>query len=416
MIVAASTQRTIGWVIAVVALLAWVVYVFINIRQSRRERGAEIELAANREAPPGDEVFEGRRLEQVQLLSVLFLLAIVIGLPVYWLREPGRQSGAETGFEGRSASRGELLYTEGFQCVNCHGADLGGGTATTIVALPLEDGGTFNVQVAWQAPSLNDVFTRFDTEITSPIESTEVRQILTYGRGVMPAWGLEGGGRGNLQQIQDLIDYLWSEQLGPNLAMDKKQAEITAALEDEANAGRSEGEVLFDVNCARCHTPLWPARGEQVQPNGTVVTVEPGPPGAGRYGPALNRVGLLRTFPDIEDHVAFVAGGAEDNVPYGVGPKLGNYGMPGFEQVLTEDQIRAIVEYERTLEQDTDPDFGLEPDVQEVQEEAAAETQEEANEEPAAGDPAAGEEAAGSGEQQSGATGGDEQTDSEEDS
>ena len=233
----------------------------------------------------------------------------------------------------------------------------------------------------------------------------------------MPAWGLEGGGRGNLQQIQDLIDYLWSEQLGPNLAMDKKQAEITAALEDEANAGRSEGEVLFDVNCARCHTPLWPARGEQVQPNGTVVTVEPRPAGSRS----------LRSRPQ--------PGRAPADLPRHRGPRglrgrwrrgqravrrrsqaLGNYGMPGFEQVLTEDQIRAIVEYERTLEQGTDPDFGLEPDVQEVQEEAAAETQEEANEEPAAGDPAAGEEDAESGEQESGATGGDEQTDSEEDS
>jgi mono/diheme cytochrome c family protein len=385
-IVAASTQRTIGWVIAVVALLAWVVYIFVNIRQSRRERGSEIELATNREEPPGDEVFEGRRLEQVQLLSVLFLLAIVIGLPVYWLREPGRQNGAETGFGDRSVSRGELLYTEGFQCVNCHGADLNGGTATTIIALPLADGGEFNVQVAWQAPSLNDVFTRFDTDIDNPIDSTEVRQILTYGRGVMPAWGLEGGGRGNAQQIQDLIDYLWANQLGPNLAMDKKQEEIAAAMEAPENADRDEGAVLFDVNCARCHTPNWPARGEQVQPNGSVVVVEPGPPGAGRYGPALNRVGLLRTFPNIDDHVAFVAGGADDNVPYGVGPKLGNYGMPGFEQVLTEDQIRAIVEYERTLEQGQDPDFGREPAVaQEVQEEAAAETQEEANEAPATG-------------------------------
>jgi mono/diheme cytochrome c family protein len=405
-IVAASTQRTIGWVIAVVALLAWVVYIFVNIRQSRRERGAEIELAANRDTPPSDEVFEGRRLEQVQLLSVLFLLAIVIGLPVYWLREPGRQSGAETGFGDRSVSRGETLYTEGFQCVNCHGADLSGGSATTIIALPLEDGGTFNVQVGWEAPSLNDVFTRFDTEIENPSESTEVRQILVYGRGVMPAWGLEGGGRGNEQQIQDLIDYLWAEQLGPTESFDKKQDEIAAALEDPDNADRSEGEVLFNVNCARCHTPLWPARGEQVQPNGTVVTVEPGPPGAGRYGPALNRVGLLRTFPDIEDHVAFVQRGADDNVPYGVGPKLGNYGMPGFEQVLDEAQIRAIVEYERSLEQDQDPDFGQEPPVAAAEEESAGEVDEEA-----------GEESAGGGEQESGATGGGEQqSDAEEES
>ena len=77
----------------------------------------------------------------------------------------------------------------------------------------------------------------------------------------------------------------------------------------------------------------------------------PGPAGSGRYGPALNAVSLLRLFPDIEDQVALLTSGAADNVAYGEFARLGNYGMPGFGRVLTQEEIRAISEYERSLDQ-----------------------------------------------------------------
>jgi mono/diheme cytochrome c family protein len=118
---------------------------------------------------------------------------------------------------------------------------------------------------------------------------------------------------------------------------------------------------LFEVNCARCHTPLWPARGEQPQDTGGVVVVEPGAAGAGRYGPALNEVSLTRLFPDVNDHVDMVRKGLNDNEPYGTGPRLGGYGMPGFGQVLSDAQILAIVQYERSLEQQDDPTYGEPP-------------------------------------------------------
>ena len=45
----------------------------------------------------------------------------------------------------------------------------------------------------------------------------EVTYILTYGRpfSPMPAWGLNGGGPLNDQQLQNLIDYLESIQITP---------------------------------------------------------------------------------------------------------------------------------------------------------------------------------------------------------
>ena len=49
--------------------------------------------------------------------------------------------------------------------------------------------------VDWMAPALNTVLYRFDED--------EVRYIITYGRpgSPMSAWGLEGGGPMNAQQI-----------------------------------------------------------------------------------------------------------------------------------------------------------------------------------------------------------------------
>ena len=88
----------------------------------------------------------------------------------------------------------------------------------------------------------------------------------------------------------------------------------------------------------------------QLPNNGGEVEVLPGPPGSGRYGPALNSVSLLRLFPDIEDQMAFLTSGAADNVAYGEFARLGNYGMPGFGRVLTQDELRAISEYERGLD------------------------------------------------------------------
>ena len=118
---------------------------------------------------------------------------------------------------------------------------------------------------------------------------------------------------------------------------------------------------MFDLHCARCHTPRWPGRGvAQLPNNGGSVEVLPGPDGAGRYGPQLNSVSLKRLFPEFEDHVAFISDGAADNVPYGENARLGNYGMPGFKRVLDERQIRAIAAYERNLapQPQTAVDFG----------------------------------------------------------
>ncbi len=338
-------------VILAVIVLAWIAYVFVNILQSKAEVGSEVELAPNRRELPSDEELEGPRLERVQAWGVLFLAVIGLGLPIYWLLEPGRQDGAQRLLDEQALNRGEVSYTSGFQCNSCHGDDLSGGATSTVISLPRGSSGeTVNVQVNWSAPSLNDVFYRFDTGVESAAESTEVRAILNFGRApVMPAWGLPGGGPGNEQQIQDVIDYLWDNQLGAEEAVQKWQNAFDAQMGLEANAGKTGGQVLFELHCARCHTPYWSSAGTHDQPTGVSVEIEPGQPGAGAYGRPLSAASLAEQFPDVDDQVDFISKGARQDVPYGT-RGLGNYGMPGFDDVLTLDEMRQIVDYTRRFD------------------------------------------------------------------
>ena len=124
------------------------------------------------------------------------------------------------------------------------------------------------------APALNTVFYRFSRE--------EVRYIITYGRpgSPMSAWGLDGGGPLNSQQIDTLLAYLESIQIpredcileggDPLCESGHLPAEIQADIEQAARQSvedgtyDSYGEALFNLDlssgaysCARCYTNGW---------------------------------------------------------------------------------------------------------------------------------------------------------------
>ena len=136
---AVTTERSIAMALLAITVVGWAIYVFVNIRQSKKELGSEIELAPNRGSLPDDEQLEGSRLEMVQAWGVLMLLIIALVLPIYWLREGGRRSGAEVGFAERAAERGEGRAEE-LGCLECHGADLGG---ANFAAITLDIGNQF---------------------------------------------------------------------------------------------------------------------------------------------------------------------------------------------------------------------------------------------------------------------------------
>ena len=207
----ALATTSIAWLLLVIMVVGWIVYAALNAGSARRELGSEIELAANRKPYLDDEELEGRRLELVQFVSLIMLVIIVIGLPVYWILEPARMAGATQGQEERFIEWGSQLFAPtgdnptAFNCAGCHG---GMKAAGGVAPFNITDGRSGEVKaVDWYAPALNTVFYRFDEE--------EVRFIIVYGRTFSPMspWGIEGGGPLNDQQVDTLLAYIKSIQI-----------------------------------------------------------------------------------------------------------------------------------------------------------------------------------------------------------
>jgi mono/diheme cytochrome c family protein len=358
----ALNTTAVAWVIFVVVLVGWIAYYFLNSASARKELGSEVEMAPNRKPYYDDEVLEGRRLERVQLLGVLLLATMVIGLPVYWILEPGRQAGAQDRKQEEFVGWGEELFQTtangGFNCAGCHGGlKAAGGQAPYAVTDPK----TGEVRsVNWYAPALNTVFYRFSKE--------EVRFILNYGRPFSPmsAWGAPGGGPMTEQNIETLLVYLESIQIQPESCLSTTAPPFTKdadpsvcdggtlpqANKDEiqksvdsylkANPGASEGEALFNLDlasgaysCARCHTQGW-SYGDPV------VT------GQGAFGWNLTGGATNTHFPSEADMISFIKSGSSNGKKYGMQGQ-GSGRMPGFGHLLTDEQIKAIVEYVRSL-------------------------------------------------------------------
>ena len=404
MLLAASTQTSVGVVLLVIAVVVALVYAFLNVRMSKPEVGSEIELAANRKPYYSDEELEGKKLDRTLTWGLLGLFVIAIGLPLYWLQEPSRQTNAVGDTQRKFIDRGEKMFAPtadgGFNCAFCHGTEGVGGVTPYTVTDPE---GRFVKAVEWKGPALNTVLLRYTRD--------EVRYVLTYGRpfSPMPAWGAKGGGPLTEQQLQNLIDYMGSFQLTPEEAqaevaeeldkmMEARDPQCVAARTEAARAEltgealtafkpadvdtddcparwKSEGEALFNMgyedgfaggaySCGRCHTQNWSYGEKEVD-------------GGGAMGPNLRNV--KAQFPGgslgLQQQVDFVCVGSADGARYGKSG-MGSGKMPGFcitpevklnplnyeinitpqepglpedGGMYTEDQVRAVVEYERSL-------------------------------------------------------------------
>jgi len=332
LVLAASQQRRIGVWVVVVMIAAWVLYLISSTRRTYVP-GEELEVAPNRKRYFDDDLMEGPRLTKYLWWAFATLAIVAVGLPAYWLREPFRQRGKGLArgvgyFDEESVARGRRYFqvTPGdpptprephYGCENCHGVNGVGGVASYTLTDPAHPDEPPK-QVQWVAPALNTALLRY--------RPSEVLFILTYGRAgtPMPAWGVAGGGALNDQQLEDLIAYIGSIQLDPN----KVKAEALATY-------GVDGAKLFDAYCARCHT--------QGYSYGT-----PGVTGGGAFGPAINNGATLRQFPTVDLQIEWVAKTAEVGKQYGV-RGISKGVMPHFENMLSPEQIQAIVDYERGL-------------------------------------------------------------------
>lgn len=398
------TLRTLLILINIAAVLVIIVIIGAKVLSVRRE--PDEKPAPNLTPFYDDDVLEDTHLTKVLRWALLFSTIIAIVLPLYWLLEPSRQDEETKGFEHRAVERGAELYAnktmedynsaKSLLCADCHGTDGGGGTKSWVLTPDAQgDPNATPVQQVWQVPALNDIFYRYTEDPTTQVE--QVTQVITYGRPgtPMPAWGVAGGGPKNVQAVSDLVAYLRSIQISPAKARaqaDKRikeyqdlansseataQANLATAQQklaeaktpaqqakyqgeiDAANEGirrsreyaaevaqMSEGELLFNTQCARCHTKGWstlePANGFNPMPE---------PAGSGALGPSLRGGSVTSQFPGEtgkQKQYDWVAVGAENNKAYGVrGISSGR--MPHFGQILSRAQIEAIIEFERNL-------------------------------------------------------------------
>jgi len=359
---ALSGQQTVGALILAAVLVAFALYVALTLwrRDPGEPPGSEIELAPNRKPYFDDDVLEGPRLDRALLVCLGMLVVVAVALPIYWMREPGRESHALKGFDIRSVERGAGLFASvtapacsqsstcsgiHFGCADCHGAKGGGGQATYVVSDPAHPE-TPPHQVVWSAPPLNSVMLRFKQDDSANPPVDEVRQIIVFGRPgtPMPAWGLNGGGPMDDQQINDLLAYIRSIQLTPKQAHDdwESRAKSTAkglGLDYPNSDPMVNGMILFDTNCARCHTKGYSYGQPDV------------PGGGGQYAPNITNGSETRQFPNAKDQVAFVTIGVDPGKGYGTGGIMTDYGggMPHFGAYLTQQEIQQIVDYERGL-------------------------------------------------------------------
>lgn len=390
-VLAASTVQTVGAVMAILTGIGFVVYVVANLRAGRAEAGSEIELAPNRKPYYDDEELETTKLNRTLLWGVILLGVSAVGLPLYWLAEPGRQTGAAEESLRIFESRGLEQYEEGSQCANCHGPDGVGGQAPYVL---LNAENQFVANLQWRAPALDTVLLRFSRE--------EVAHIINYGRPntPMPAWGPEGGGPRTTQQIDNPVDYLQSIQLTPEESQADVEADLVAALGllegDDLNdpelvaaaaadidyGSLETGRALFNMGrstgfaggayaCGRCHTRGWSMVTEgdgAVEPEsaraalGPYVDYQDG--SGGGLGPSLDGV-VPRKFASVDELAEFIATGSADGVNYGNGGQ-GSGNMPGFadnpnteedteDGMFSREMVCAVARYASTLEGNAPP-------------------------------------------------------------
>jgi mono/diheme cytochrome c family protein len=212
--------------VAVAALIGFVLYRVVSLRRNPTHRQPE-----NLTPFYDDDVMEGAHLERALGVALVALVVILIGMVVYFMREPFRSHEATGFFKEQSIERGATLFaapqsdafssTVSLQCARCHGLDGSGGVAPNVIIkstdprcdptakvdekLATDQPYCLPKQVGWAAPNLQLAALRYSR--------AQLTQVITFGRPgtPMPAWGvLSGVGALNSQSIKDLVNYVES--------------------------------------------------------------------------------------------------------------------------------------------------------------------------------------------------------------
>ncbi len=261
-------------VIAVVAGIAWLAVLGVQAVRNRRSE----EIAPNLSPGITNAELETRRLETGQKAAIAFSAFLAISLPLYFLGEQDRQDAFVDEFAAESVARGEHIVEE-FACFSCHGPGGSGGVAQYVEKRS-------GVTVQWVAPSIDDVFFRYD--------ESEINFWVTFGRGntPMPAWGLPGGGPLNDAQVVDVVNYLRTIQISQAAALEELDPAIDSQLGDLAAAEESVAAAILD----------------QQQ---TIADIESAPEQFAEFDPLVVRADLV--FEEAGEGIDTDADGVSDN-------------------------------------------------------------------------------------------------------
>ena len=317
---------TIALVILVPAALLWTIFLVRTGRPGKAARPATGIPQALRPGQP-DEVLEGPRLMRIQTWGLVSTLAVIIAGAAYWLPEADKQAAYSEKFTEASLHRGEIIYQQaatlpenpdplkfkeieksvalGMGCEICHGPEGEGGIRNFTDPVTKDE-------VEYQVPPLDNVFQRWDEEI--------VRFTIERGRpGTdMPAWGVEYGGPMTPQMVDDVIAWLQS--------MPGNQPGAAEPLAEDAT-----GAEIFEARCAICHGPEGQGKDEE-----------------GVYYPGATLwKGRAKTLNPGWHRTTIINGRRFAFMPqWGEAPTAG---IPAPPNPLTDEQIKAVMRYERNL-------------------------------------------------------------------
>lgn len=385
-------------VVLVPAALLWIVFLARTGKPGRPAVVLGIPKALRPGAP--DEVLEGRRLESIQVGWILSTIALAVFIPAYWLPERGRQESFAERFTEETGHRGALIYNAppdlpeeanaaqfkeaeraislGQACSNCHGSGLDLGdpnpdlseVATGGVAQPCNvcptDPTTNTPLVKYQAPPLQNVFQRWDEEV--------IRFTIERGRPgtPMPAWSVDYGGSMTPQMIDSVIAWLktlpGNQNPPPQLSESCQNLPSPSPSPSGTEGGDETGEVtsepglvpapspspsppdpeslrcgqeIFEARCAVCHGPQGQGKEEPLD-----LAPQQNPEATWYQGLALWQ-GDVRHLPE-ELHLQTIINGRR----FAFMPAFGEapaQGIPVPQYPLTDAQIEAVMQYERTL-------------------------------------------------------------------
>lgn len=333
---------TIALLVLVPALLLWGIFLLRN--RMARQPGALLGIPRAMRPGQPDAMLEGQRLERVQVGGLVFTLVLAFFIPMYWLPEASRQAGFEERFSEESLTRGRLIFQTaplieedadpavfkeeekaislGMGCANCHGAVVeddpaasgGGGLVPEF-----QDPVTGEI-VSYQAPSLQNVFTRWDEEI--------VRFTIERGRPgtPMPAWGTDYGGPMTSQMVDDVM--AWIGSLPGN---NQPPEGISEGCQNPSKSQAKQcGKEIFAARCAVCHGPE--GEGKESLP--------------WYQGLALWKGDVRHLDENLHRYTIINGRRFAFMPPFGEAPAQG---IPAPPYPLSDKQIDAVMQYERDL-------------------------------------------------------------------